>query len=104
MDGPRVLPWLRFPLHPIPEKALSELLGFRNCKRDIIALLFLFDKYKLQINYTISYFYLYLILRACAVRFNATGNLKKFGIFLYSSRKILAFTTVALCLYLIIIV
>ena len=36
----------------------------------------------LQVNYAISYsFYLYLILHACAVRFDVTENLVKFWVF-----------------------
>jgi len=35
----------------------------------------------LQANYAFSFFYLYLILYACAERFGAIGNLKKFLVF-----------------------
>ena len=60
---------------------------------DIIVFLFLFDKHcpiveelglkdssrDLQANCAISFcFHLYLMLYACAVRFDVTGNLKKF--------------------------
>ena len=62
-------------------------------KIDIVALLFVFDKYypimnqldsknlscKLQINYAISYlFYLYLMLHISATIFKVTKNLKNF--------------------------
>ena len=62
----------------------------------IVALSFLFSNYcpimdqldstylsrDLQVNYAISfYFHLYLVLHACAVRFNVMKNLEKFLVF-----------------------
>ena len=67
------------------------------CKKfwdfDTVAFSFLFDKYclimeylglkdssrDLQVNCAISFFYLYLILHACAVKFDVTENLVSFG-------------------------
>jgi len=47
-----------------------EQLGLKDLSRD------------LQVNCAISfYFYLYLILHACAARFDVTENLKKFLVF-----------------------
>jgi len=63
---------------------------------DTVALSFLFDKHcliieqldlkdsshDLQTNYIISFcFHLYLMLHACAARFDVTGNLEKFLVF-----------------------
>ena len=62
---------------------------------DTVALSFVFDKNcsimdylglkdssrQLRVNCAISYsFYLYLMLHACAARFDVTGNLEKFWI------------------------
>jgi len=40
------------------------------------------SSHKLQVNYAVSfYFYLYLILHICAVKFDVTKNFKKFLVF-----------------------